>query len=150
MNAYYTELFVGEDRVLGWPRLTKGQHIVTFTCTGKNAASIGYNLGLDGRSCSASRSERRGVATDSVSASDPAAKLRAIGSLGAHGATQWRRCAPDGLAVGRQAGCGRVRPRDFKGGAQPVVAALTKSLGDADHVVRGLSALALRDAGGRE
>src|SRR5678816_4686349 len=36
----------------------------------------------------------------------------------------------------------------LKEAAQPAVAALTKSLGDPDHVVRGLSALALRDAGG--
>ena len=149
IDAYYTELFVGEDRVLGWPRLTKGQHIVTFTCTGKNAASIGYNLGLDGLVLQRVAHERRGVATDSVSASPLAAKLRAIGSLGARGATQLAtlRAGLASPSVDERVAAAWALTQ-LKAAAQPAVAALTTSLGDPDHVVRGLSALALRDAGG--
>jgi hypothetical protein len=149
IDAYYTELFVGEDRVLGWPRLTKGKHVVSFTCTGKNAASIGFNLGLDGLVLQRVANERRGVATDSVIASNPADKLRAIGSLGTRGVAQLAalRAGLSAASVDERIAAAWAFTQ-LKRGSQPAVADLTKALGDEDHVVRGLSALALRDAGG--
>ncbi|HEV8232548.1 MAG TPA: glycoside hydrolase family 172 protein, partial [Thermoanaerobaculia bacterium] len=35
LDGYKPETYVGLDLLLGWPRLTKGRHIVTFVCTGK-------------------------------------------------------------------------------------------------------------------
>jgi hypothetical protein len=46
-DAYAYDTYVGLDRQLGWMRLTKGPHSVTFVCLGKNAAATGYNLGVD-------------------------------------------------------------------------------------------------------
>ena len=46
-DGYAFETYVGMDFQIGWPRLSKGRHTVTFTCLGKNAASSGYNLGVD-------------------------------------------------------------------------------------------------------
>ena len=42
-DGYAFETYVGMDYQIGWPRLTKGRHTVTFVCVGKNAASSGYN-----------------------------------------------------------------------------------------------------------
>ena len=47
VDGYKPETYVGLDLLLGWPRLTKGRHVVSFVCTGKAEASRGYNLGVD-------------------------------------------------------------------------------------------------------
>ncbi len=47
-HAYQPETFVGVDHRLGWFKLSKGDHTLTFTCVGKDKLSSGYNLGLDG------------------------------------------------------------------------------------------------------
>ncbi len=46
-DGYHDETYVGMDVLLGWPRLTRGRHTITFVCTGKNNLSNGYNLGVD-------------------------------------------------------------------------------------------------------
>jgi Protein of unknown function (DUF2961)/HEAT repeats len=46
-DGYAYETYVGLDYQIGWPRLTKGPHTITFVCIGKNAASTGYALGVD-------------------------------------------------------------------------------------------------------
>jgi hypothetical protein len=46
-DGYAYETYVGMDYQIGWPRLTKGKHTVTFVCVGKNAASTGFALGVD-------------------------------------------------------------------------------------------------------
>lgn len=45
--AYGPELYVAADHLIGWTDLTRGRHVLTFTCIGKNEASRGYNLGID-------------------------------------------------------------------------------------------------------
>jgi len=45
--AYNPELYVAADHLIGWVDLAKGRHILTFTCTGKDEASRGFNLGID-------------------------------------------------------------------------------------------------------
>lgn len=47
INAWHTELYVAEDHVLGWPRLSTGPHTLSLVCTGKDARSAGYHLGID-------------------------------------------------------------------------------------------------------
>ncbi|MFY9550341.1 MAG: glycoside hydrolase family 172 protein, partial [Thermoanaerobaculia bacterium] len=46
-DGYAYETYVGMDYQVGWPRLTKGRHTLTYVCLGKNAASTGYVLGVD-------------------------------------------------------------------------------------------------------
>lgn len=147
-DGYYTELFVGEDRVIGWPRLTKGRHTVTFVCTGKNAASTNYFLGLDGLVLARVAGERPNGTADSAIASSAADRLRNLGARGPLAAGQ--------LPVLRQ---GLSSPSvdariaaawaftQLGRAARPAADDLTTALGDSDHVVRGLAALALRDAG---
>ena len=46
-DGYAYETYVGAAYQVGWPHLTKGPHTLTYVCVGKNAASSGYNLGVD-------------------------------------------------------------------------------------------------------
>ena len=46
-DGYAVETYVGADYQVGWPRLTKGRHTLTYVCLGRNAASAGYTLGVD-------------------------------------------------------------------------------------------------------
>jgi hypothetical protein len=46
-DGYAYEIYVGMDYQVGWPRLTKGRHTLTYVCICKNAASTGYVLGVD-------------------------------------------------------------------------------------------------------
>jgi D-arabinan exo alpha-(1,3)/(1,5)-arabinofuranosidase (non-reducing end) len=46
-DGYNYETYVGMDYQVGWPRLTKGRHTLTYVCLGKNEASTGYVLGVD-------------------------------------------------------------------------------------------------------
>jgi hypothetical protein len=47
IDGYAVETYVGADYPVGWPRLSKGRHSLTYVCLGRNAASTGYNLGVD-------------------------------------------------------------------------------------------------------
>jgi hypothetical protein len=137
LDGYKPETYVGLDLLLGWPRLTKGRHVVTFVCTGKAEASRGYNLGVDnlilarvGPGAWKSSLARHGRA-DGIRSLTDAAKLRA--AL-ADREPLVREAAVAGLAETRER-------------ATSAVAELTKALSDDDAVVRGLAALALREAG---
>ncbi|MFN8095985.1 MAG: glycoside hydrolase family 172 protein [Vicinamibacteria bacterium] len=46
-DGYAVETYVGADYLVGWPRLAKGRHTLTYVCLGKSAASSGYVLGVD-------------------------------------------------------------------------------------------------------
>jgi hypothetical protein len=45
-HNYLPEVYVAKDRALGMFQLTKGRHILTFVCTGKDARSAEYNFGI--------------------------------------------------------------------------------------------------------
>jgi hypothetical protein len=45
-HNYLPEVYVAKDRPLGMFELTKGRHILTFVCTGKDPNSAGYNFGI--------------------------------------------------------------------------------------------------------
>jgi hypothetical protein len=47
IDGYAVETYVGADYQVGWPRLAKGRHTLTYVCLGRNAASSGHNLGVD-------------------------------------------------------------------------------------------------------
>jgi len=46
-DGYALETYVGADYQVGWPRLTKGRHTLTFVCKGKREDSSGYAVGVD-------------------------------------------------------------------------------------------------------
>ncbi len=48
IHGFEPEIFVGIDHRLGWFKLSKGRHILSFTCVDKDIRSSGYNLGVDG------------------------------------------------------------------------------------------------------
>jgi HEAT repeat protein len=43
---YLPEVLVAVDHPLGWFELTKGRHVISFVCVGKDERSDGYNLGV--------------------------------------------------------------------------------------------------------
>jgi hypothetical protein len=47
IDGYAVETYVGADYQVGWPRLAKGRHTLTYVCLGRSAASSGYKLGVD-------------------------------------------------------------------------------------------------------
>jgi len=132
-DGYAPETYVGYDYAIGWPRLTKGRHTITFVCAGKNAASAGYKLGLDdlvlartgeaGWALAAHVQEPR-IPRDVPSA---AAALR----------------DPDPVVRG----LGAVALRDRGSAALPALDALTGRLQDEEAAVRMMSANAIAGIG---
>ena len=45
-HNYSPEVYVADIHPLGWYSLSKGRHILSFVCTGKESPSSGYNLGI--------------------------------------------------------------------------------------------------------
>jgi hypothetical protein len=46
-DGYALETYVGLAYQVGWVRLARGLHTLTYVCLGKREASSGYNLGVD-------------------------------------------------------------------------------------------------------
>ncbi len=46
-DGYALETYVGLAYQVGWVRLSRGRHTLTYVCSGKNEASAGFNLGID-------------------------------------------------------------------------------------------------------
>jgi HEAT repeat protein len=46
-HNFLPEVYVAQDRPLGWFSLTKGRHTLSFVCVGKDDRSAGYNLGIN-------------------------------------------------------------------------------------------------------
>ena len=46
-HNYLPEVYVAEDRPLGWFRLSKGRHTLSLICVGKDERSAGYNIGVN-------------------------------------------------------------------------------------------------------
>jgi hypothetical protein len=146
IDSYYLETYVGEDRLLGWRTLSQGRHTVSFVCAGKNPLSSNYLLGLDtfvlSRVASADHPGRNTASSD-----DRADAIRRVGSRDASAADL--KSLIDALSAPgeevREAAAWSLTQAGTA--AAPAVPALTRAMGDADPIVRGLAALALRDAG---
>ena len=95
-DGYAWDTYVGLDRQLGWRRLEKGRHTLTFVCLGKNPAASGYVLGVDnvilaragaeGWALAARVIEPKLAATDDASlaralAGDPDPRVRTLAAL---------------------------------------------------------------------
>ncbi len=143
-DGYLSEVFVGEDRVVAWPTLTRGRHWVSFVCTGKNPQSTGYNLGVDGLVLSRVAGSGGAATVDSASAANPADRIRRIGARGAAASAEHPT-----LTAALRSSDPAVREAaawsftQMGGSAAPAAAPLGQALEDDDPVVRGLMAIAL-------
>jgi HEAT repeats len=174
-HNYLPEVYVAKDRPLGLFELTKGRHILTFVCMGRDPHSAGYNFGIqelvlervpqpEPRSPS---SEAKGPVTgagrivyrgrplsyyiaqlQNSSPEDRASVLRAIGNFGLDGAT----------AVALLADALSDESPDVRGAAAGALAevgppaasrvpGLAKLLADSAPRVRSVAAVALKNMG---
>jgi len=46
-HSYLPEVYVAVDRPLGWFKLEKGRHTLSFVCVGRDERSAGYNFGVE-------------------------------------------------------------------------------------------------------
>ncbi|HEV8610565.1 MAG TPA: DUF2961 domain-containing protein [Thermoanaerobaculia bacterium] len=136
LDGYKPETYVGLDLLLGWPRLTKGRHVVTFACTGKAEASRGYNLGVDNLILA-----RVGAEAWAQSL----ARQRRADAVRHAPAGELTKALADRDPFARQAAAARLA--ESRAGAASAVSELATALDDDDPVVRGLAALALRESG---
>jgi hypothetical protein len=47
LQNYLSELYLAVDRPLGWLQLDQGRHTLSFICSGRDARSAGFNLGIN-------------------------------------------------------------------------------------------------------
>ncbi len=141
LNLYHTELYVAENHLLGWEQLSKGPHIITFVCTGKDSRSSNYYLGIDTLILSK-------VASFPREDNPRADELRRIGEQGLDAISsidQFSTALADrDDSVREAAAWGLTQLGDQ---ASKAISQLVLALDDPDHVVRGLAAIALRNAG---
>jgi D-arabinan exo alpha-(1,3)/(1,5)-arabinofuranosidase (non-reducing end) len=136
IDGYKPETYVGLDLLLGWPRLTKGRHVVSFVCTGKAEASRGYNLGVDDVVIAK-------VGPEAWAQS--AGRQRAADWVRGATAKEIRPALFDRDPLMREAAAARLA--ESRESATASVPELGKSLSDDDPIVRGLAALGLKEAG---
>jgi hypothetical protein len=129
-DGYAMETYVGMDYQIGWPRLSKGRHTVRFTCLGKNAASSGYNLGVD--NLILARTGPSGWAKASA-VRPPNVPSGSVAGLAAALAD------PDPVTRGLAA----LELRDKGVAARPALDGLVAKLKDPDVIVRMMSASAI-------
>jgi hypothetical protein len=144
IDGYYTEVFVGDDRVIAWPTLSHGRHWVSFICTGKNTRSSGYRLGLDGLVLARVAGSGGLAVPDSAAAANPADRMRRIGARGPAAADHLpsiTAALTDQDSLVREAAAWTMT--QLGRAATPAVATLGRTLEDPDPVVRGLVAIAL-------
>jgi hypothetical protein len=134
MDGYAVETYVGADYQVGWPRLAKGRHTLSYVCLGRNAASSGYNLGVDNVVLA------RTGASAWAAASAVREPRRPSGSVGELG-----RALSDPDPVTRGLAAMELRARGAE--ARPALAALTSALRDPDANVRLMSANAIAAIG---
>jgi hypothetical protein len=132
-DGYALETYVGMDYQIGWPRLSKGRHSVTFVCLGRNAASSGYNLGVDNLILA-----RTGPAGWSK-----AAAVRALAVPESVSGLASALDDPDPVTRGLAA----LELKNKGRAAKPALPALAAKLKDPDVIVRMMSANAIGSMG---
>jgi hypothetical protein len=143
IDAYFPEIYVAEDHLIGWARLSKGRHTLTFVCAGKNSAATGYNLGIDTLIVASL------ALPDADTAGARAADIRAIGERGeepsASDVARLLAAAADREPEAREAAIWTIG--QVTAATPRSIDAVLHALTDSDSVVRGLAAIALRNAG---
>lgn len=133
-DGYAGDTYVGAPLQVGWPRLTKGRHTLTFVCVGKREASSGYALGIDSVILARLGPEAWRAA---AAVRAPAAPTGSVAELALGLA------ATDPVVRGLAA----LALRDRGLAAQPVLPALTTALKDNDANVRLMAGNALATLG---
>jgi hypothetical protein len=134
-DGYALETYVGLAHQIGWVRLAKGRHTLTFVCLGKREASSGYNLGVDNIVLA-----KVGMAAWAAAAKvkEPRFPTGDVARLG-----QALTSDPDPVARGLAA----AALRDQGKTSLPALPALLAGLKDGDVCVRMMSANALAAIG---
>lgn len=134
-DGYALETYVGLAYQVGWVRLTKGRHSLTYVCLGKRETSAGFNLGIDniilakvGLESWAAAAKVQPPAFPTGSVSDLAKALTSD---------------PDPIVRGLAA----IALRDRAKAALPALPSLVAALQDADVAVRMMSANAIAAIG---
>ncbi|MEW5975492.1 MAG: DUF2961 domain-containing protein [Acidobacteriota bacterium] len=141
LPLYNVETYVAVDHLLGWHKLSKGRHVLSFVCQGKQTQSSGFNLGIDTLVLAR-------VAAPSPMGGSRAAQIRAIGALGAgavNHAQVLTAALDDSDPSVRIASAWAFTQMGTQ--VAPFSRRLSEALSDPDPVVRGLAALSLRNAG---
>ncbi|HEY6990678.1 MAG TPA: DUF2961 domain-containing protein [Bryobacteraceae bacterium] len=133
IDAYFTEMYVAEDHLLGWHELTAGRHVLTLICTGKDTRSTGYDLGVDTLILAH-------IASPLEAGGERAANLRRASGESASAAALKSGLTTQDEYV-REAAAWAFTQREQA--ARQYADALIQALRDPDAVVRGLSILAL-------
>jgi hypothetical protein len=133
-DGYAAETYVGADYQVGWPRLGKGRHTLTYVCLGRSAAAGGYNLGVDDIVLA-----QTGSAAWSAAAAvrEPPRPSGSVADLG--------RALSDPDPVTRGLAAMELRSRGAD--ARPALDALVAALRDGDANVRMMSGHALAAIG---
>lgn len=134
IDAWHSELYVAEDHVLGWPRLKRGEHVLSFVCLAKNERATAHRLGVDTLVLAR-------VASPESTGGEQAARLRS----GAVSGPEWTSSLSHPDAFVRAAAAWRATQDGQL--ARRELASLSAALQDPSPEVRGLAAAALRSLG---
>jgi len=134
-DGYALETYVGLAHQVGWVRLAKGRHTLTYVCLGKREASSGYNLGVDNIILARFGPEAWAAA---AKVKEPRVPMGSMAELG-----QVLTSDPDPVTRGLAA----VVLRDQGTTSLPALPALMAALQDSDVCVRMMSANAIAAIG---
>ena len=170
-HDYLPVIYIAIDRPLGWLKLEKGRHTLSFVCIGRDGRSAGYNLGINDvvlervpeiadSNMAKPLGRGSGIVYRGVSLStyrdqlktatgvEKAAALRSIGSFGGDAAgavgdlAAALKDADPTVRMAAEWALSQVGPAGMSG-----VVGLIDTLGDGDGRVRCLAAVALREMG---
>ena len=134
-DGYALETYVGLAHQVGWVRLGKGRHTLTYVCLGKSEASSGYNLGVDSIVLAKVGAEAWAAAANQKEPSVPAGNVFELGRV--------LRSDPDAIRRGLAA----IALRDKGRESLLALADLRAALKDSDVCVRMMSANAIAAIG---
>ena len=142
---YLPEMYVAQDYPLGWFELTKGRHVISFVCVGKDEHSAGFNLGINAAVLEKVPSTAQAPADNRPGDADaPAAPEGAVVYRGrplAYYSGRFKEASPSERAdLVRAIG-------SFGADAAPAIAALTAAIADADPGIRAAAGWALSQVG---
>lgn len=134
-DGYAPETYVGLAYQVGWVRLSKGRHTLTYVCLGKNEASSGYSLGVDNIILAKVGAEAWAAA---AKVKEPHLTTENLAELG-----QILASAPDPVTRGLAA----IALRDKGKSSLPALPVLIAALKDPEVSVRMMSANAISAIG---
>jgi hypothetical protein len=134
-DGWAPETYVGLAHQVGWVRLTKGRHNLTFVCLGKREGSSGYNLGVDNIVLAKIGTD---AWTTAAKVKEPHVPTGSFVELG-----QVLMSDPDSVARGLAAAALRDRGKT----SLPALPSLIAALKDSDVSVRMMSANAIAAIG---